>query len=183
MGRTHLSLHHRHPQMVLFVLRVLCWCCLCSCSVTKLCLILCNLMNCSIPGFPVLHYLPEFAQTHGHWVSGAIQPSHPLSAPYPPFPQSFPASGSFPVSQLFASGGQSIGASASASVLLENIQGWFSLGLTGLISLLSKGLSKVFSSNSVQKYHKISAEINAKETKETIAKINKTKSWFFEKIK
>ena len=51
-----------------------------------------------------------------------------------------------------------------------------------MISLLSKGLSKVFSSNSVQKYHKISAEINAKETKETIAKINKTKSWFFEKI-
>ena len=60
--------------------------------------------------------------------------------------QSFPASGSFPVSWLFASGGQSIGASASASVLPMNIQDWFSLGLTGLISLLSKGLSKVFSS-------------------------------------
>ena len=59
--------------------------------------------------------------------------------------QSFPASGSFPVSQLFTSGGQSIGASASASVLPMNIQGWFPLGLTGLISLLSKGLSRVFS--------------------------------------
>ena len=60
--------------------------------------------------------------------------------------QSFPASGSFPVSQLFPSGGQSVGASASASVLPMNIQGWFPLGLTGLISLQSKGLWRVFSS-------------------------------------
>ena len=57
--------------------------------------------------------------------------------------QSFPASGSFPMSQLFASCGQSIGASASTSILPANIQGWFPLGLTGLISLLSKGLSRV----------------------------------------
>ena len=64
--------------------------------------------------------------------------------------QSFPASASFPMSQLFASGGQSIGASASASVL--NIQGWFPLGLTGLISLLSKGLSSIFSSTTVRKH-------------------------------
>ena len=62
-------------------------------------------------------------------------------------PRSFPASGSFPVSQFFASGGPSTGASASASVLPVNIQGWFPLGLTGLISLLSKGLSRVFSWN------------------------------------
>ena len=60
--------------------------------------------------------------------------------------QSFPASGSFPMSWLFTSGGQSIGASASASVFPKNIQGWFALGLTGLISLQSKGLSRVFSS-------------------------------------
>ena len=63
--------------------------------------------------------------------------------------QSFPASGSFPMSQLFASGDQSIGASASASVLPVNIQGLFPLGLTGLISLLSKGLSGVFSRTTV----------------------------------
>ena len=63
--------------------------------------------------------------------------------------QSFPASGSFPVSQLFASGGQSIAVSASASVLPMNIQGWFPLGLTSLISLRSKGLSRVFSSTTV----------------------------------
>ena len=66
--------------------------------------------------------------------------------------QSFPASGSFPMNWLFASGGQSIGASTSVSVLPMNIQGWFPLGLTGLISLLSKGLSRVFSSTTVWKH-------------------------------
>ena len=67
-------------------------------------------------------------------------------------PQSFPASGSFPVSQLFMSGGQNIGPSASSSVLWLNIQGWFPLGLTGLISLLSKKLSRVFSSTPIWKH-------------------------------
>ena len=67
-------------------------------------------------------------------------------------PQYFLASGSFPMSQLFASGGQSIGASASASVLPMNIQGWFPLGLTGLIFLLYKGLSRVFSSPTTQNH-------------------------------
>ena len=66
--------------------------------------------------------------------------------------QSFPALGSFPMSRLFISGGQSIGTSASASVLPMSIQGWFPLGLTCLISLLSKGLSRVFSSTPVQKH-------------------------------
>ena len=66
--------------------------------------------------------------------------------------QSFPVSGSFPMSQLFASGGQSIEALASASVLPINSQGWFPLGLTGLISLQSKGLSRVFSNTTVQKH-------------------------------
>ena len=66
--------------------------------------------------------------------------------------QSFPASGSFPMSQLFASGGQGIGASASASVLLMNIQDWFPLGLTGWISLQSKGVSRVFSNTMAQNH-------------------------------
>ena len=70
--------------------------------------------------------------------------------------QSFPASGSFPVSQLFTSGGQSIG--ASASVFLMNVQGWFSLGLAGLISLLCKGLSRVFSNTAVQKHQFFNAQ-------------------------
>ena len=60
------------------------WGC-CCCSVAKLCLTLSDPMDCSTPGFPVLHYLPEFAQTHVHWVSDAIQPSHPLSSPSPAF--------------------------------------------------------------------------------------------------
>ena len=67
--------------------------------------------------------------------------------------QSFPASGLFPMNWLFKSGGQSIEASVSASVLPVNIQGWFPLGLTGLISFLSKGLSSVFSSTTVQKHY------------------------------
>ena len=76
-----------------------------------------------MPGFPVRHQLTELAQTHVHGVSDAIQPSHPLSSPSLPAFNFFPASGSFPMSQFFASGGQSIGASALASVLPMNIQG------------------------------------------------------------
>ena len=105
----------------------------------------------SVPGFPVLCYLPEFAQTHVHRVGDTIQPSHPPSAVLFSCPQSFPASGSFPMSWLFTSGSQSTGASASASVFLINSQGWFPLGLTGLISILSKGLSRGFSSTAIQK--------------------------------
>ena len=72
--------------------------------------------------------------------------------------QSFPASGSFPMSQLYPSSGQSTGALASASVLLMNIQDWFPLGLTGLISLQSEGLSRVFSNTTVQKYQFFGAQ-------------------------
>ena len=81
---------------------------------------------------------------------------HPTRSPsvtlFSSCPQSFPASGTLPMSWLFASSDQSIGASASASVLQVNIQGWFPLSLTGLISLQTKGLSKVFSSTTIQKY-------------------------------
>ena len=74
--------------------------------------------------------------------------------------QSFPASGSFQMSQLFASGGQSIGVSASTSVLPMNIQDWFSLGWTGWISLQSKGLSRVFSNTMVQKHQFFGAHLS-----------------------
>ena len=90
-------------------------------------------MDCSTPGFPVYHQLPELTQTHVHRVGDAIQPSHSLSSPFFSWLQSFPASGSFPMSQFFTSGGQSIGVSASTPVLPMNIQDWFPLGLTGLI--------------------------------------------------
>ena len=116
----------------------------CGCSVAKSCLTLCNSMDYSMPGFPVLHYLLDFDQTHDHWYGDASQPSHPVF-PFFSCPQSFRASRSFPMSQLFTSSGQSIGASALASVLPMNIQGLFSLGITYLISLMSKRLSKISS--------------------------------------
>ena len=113
------------------------------CSVPKSCMTPCDPMECSMPSFPVLHHLLKLAQTHVHQVGDAIQPSLPVILFSSCF-ESFPASRSLPMNQLFASGGQSIGASTSASVLPVNIQGWFSSGLTGLISMLS-GDSQEFS--------------------------------------
>ena len=106
-------------------------------------------MDCSTPGFPVLYYLPELAQTDVHWVCDAIQPSHPWSSPSPP---------AFHLSQhqgLF----QCVSFSHQVAKVLEPqhqsfqwiFQGWFPLGLTGLISLQSKGFSRVFSTT-VQKH-------------------------------
>ena len=167
--------------------------CIC-CSVAKSLLTLCDPMDCSTPGFPILHYLLEFAQTEklmathtsdlawripgmgepgglpsmgshrvGHdWsdLAAAAAP-RPLSqwcystisssvAHFSSCLQSFPASGSF-LRNHFASSGQTV-ASSSASVLPRNIQCWFPLGLTGLIFLLSKGLSRVFSSTTIWKH-------------------------------
>ena len=120
-------------------------------SVTQLYPTLWDTMDCSTPGFPIQHELPELAQTHVHWVNDAIQPSHPLIA-FSFCLQSFPASQSFQMSQFFTSGGQSIGTSVSASVLPMNIQDWFPLGLKGWISLQSKGLSRFFSNTTVWKH-------------------------------
>ena len=189
-------------------------------SVTQFCPTLCEPMDCSTPGFPVHHQLPQLTQIHVYQVGDAIKQS-PLSSPSPPafnlpqhqglfhlvssvvsdslwphglqhaglpcpslFPevcsnssplswwchptilssvvpyfclQLFPAPGYFLMSRLFASGGQSIG--ASASVLPMNIQDWFPLGLTGLI-LLSKGLSRVFSNTTVAKYQFFGAQLS-----------------------
>ena len=108
------------------------------------CVWLCNPINCSMPGFPVLHHLLEFALTHVHWVGDAIQPSHPLSSP------SSPAL-SFPSIRVFSNESAlcirwpkywSFSFSISPS---SEYSGLFPLGLTGWISLLSKGLSRVFS--------------------------------------
>ena len=109
----------------------------------------CDPMDCSTPGSPVIQYLWEFPHIHVHLIIDSIQPSYPLS---PLSPQSSPASGSSSISWLFISSGRSIRASASVSALSMNIQGWFPLGLTGLISLLSKGLSTVFSSTTMWKH-------------------------------
>ena len=128
----------------------------CCCSVVQSCLTLCDPVDCSMPGFPVHYHFLELVQKHVHWVGDAIQPSHPV-APFSSLLQSFPASGSFLVSLFFTSGDQSIGASASASSLPVHIQGWFPLGSTGLISLQSKGLSRVFP-RTIQKHQFFSAQ-------------------------
>ena len=99
-------------------------------SVTQSCQMLCDPMDYSMPGFPVHHQLPEFTQTHVHCISDTIQPFHPPLSPSSHL-QSFPESGYFPMSQFFTLGGQSIGVSASASILPTNIQDCFPLGLTG----------------------------------------------------
>ena len=116
----------------------------CCCSVTKWCQTVCDPMDCSTPCVPVFHHPLTFAQTHVHRVSDAIQPS---CLP-------FPSPSAFSLYQLqgllFKSGGQSIG--ASASILPVNIQDWFPIELTGLISLLSKELSRVCSSTTVWKH-------------------------------
>ena len=121
-------------------------------SVAQSCLTLCNPMDHSTPGFPVHHQLPELTQTHIH----GIRKHHPtISSSVVPFSshlQSFPASGSFQMSQFIASGGQSIGVSASLSVLPMNIQDQLPLGWTDFISLQSKGLSKFFSNATLQKH-------------------------------
>ena len=126
-------------------------------SVTELYPTLCDPMDCSMPGFSVHHQLPELTQTLVHWVGDAIQPSHPLSSISPPT-FNLPSIRVFSKSQFFTSGGQSIGVSASASVLPMNIQGWFPLGLTGEISLQSKRLSRVSSSTTVWKHQFFGAQ-------------------------
>ena len=103
-----------------------------SSSIAQSWLTLCDPMDCSTPGLPIHHHqLPEFTQTHIHWVGDAIQPSHLLSSPSPP-PSIFPSIKVFSNKSVLPI---SIGASASTSVLPMNIQDWFPLGWTGWISL------------------------------------------------
>ena len=97
-------------------------------SVVQLCPTLCHPIDYIKPGFPVHHQLPELTQTHIHWVSNAIQPSHPLLSPSPSALNLSQHQGLFLVTQFFTSSGQSIGVSALASFLPMNIQDWFPLG-------------------------------------------------------
>ena len=117
---------------------------------------------CSTPGLPVHRQLPEFTRAQVYRVRDAIQPSHPLLSTSSAFNLSEhqgPLQWSSPMSRVFASGGQSNGVSLLASVLPMNIRGWFPLGLTGLISLQSKGLSRVLSSTTVQKHQSFDAQL------------------------
>ena len=125
--------------------------CTCCRSVAKLCPILCNPMDYSMPGSlssTIPQSLLKFMS-----IKSVILSKHLISAtPFSFCLQSFPASGSFSVSALFELGGQSTGTSASASVLPMNIQGWFPLGLSGFFFLQSKGLSRVFANTTIQKH-------------------------------
>ena len=128
-------------------------------SVAQSCPTLWYPMDCSTPGFPVHHQLPELAQTHDHRVGDAIQPSYPLSSPSPTFSLSQHqdlfkwVSSSHQVAKV-------LGVSASASVLPMNIQDWFPLGWTGWISLQSKGLSRVFCNTALQKHQFFGAQLS-----------------------
>ena len=125
------------------------------CSVTQLCLTLCDPMDCSTPGFPVLSGVSSNSHPLSRWCHPTISSS---VIPFSFCLHSFPVSGSFPKSQFFASGVQSIGASTSASLHPMDIQGWFSLGLTTLISFQSKSLSRVFSSTTIQRHNFFSVQ-------------------------
>ena len=127
-------------------------------SVAQLCLTLCEPMDHSTLGIPVHHQLLEFTQTHVHPVGYAIQPSHLLLSPSPSALNLSQHQG--PMSQLFASGGQSIGVSTLASVLPMNTQDWSPLGWTDWTSLQSKGLSRVFSNTTVQKHQFFSTQLS-----------------------
>ena len=125
------------------------------------CYCCCSVVSKSLWTHGLQHVRPVFSPSPG--VSSDSCPlswwCHPaISSSAVPCLQSFPASGSFPKSGLFTSDGQSIGVSASASVLIMNIQDWFALGLTGLISLQSKGLSRVFSSTTVWRHQFFSTQ-------------------------
>ena len=143
------------------LLRVLSLGC-CCCSVTQLSPALCNPMDCSTPGFPVFHYIPELAQTHVHWVSDAIQPS--LSSPSPPAFNLAQHQGLYNQSVLHIRWPKYWSFSFSISPSNE-YSGLISLGLTGLISLQSKGLSRVFSNTIVLKHQffgtQLSLEFNS----------------------
>ena len=128
----------------------------CCCSVTQSCPTLCSPMDCSTPGFPVLHRLPEFAQTHVCWVRDAIQPSHPLLSPSPALSLSKHQSLLQWISSLH-----------QVAKLLElqlqlslsnEYSDWFPLGLTSLISLLSKGL---FSNTTIQKHQFFGTQLSS----------------------
>ena len=121
-------------------------------------------MDCSMPGQPAHHQLPEFTQTYVHWIGDVIQPSYPLSSPSSPafnlsqhqgifkwvnFLHQVAKILQFQMSQFFAPGSQN---TAVSSVLPMNIQDWFPLGWTGWVSLQSKGLSRVFSNSIFQKH-------------------------------
>ena len=129
-------------------------------SVAQSCPTLCHPMNCSTPGLPVHHQLPEFTQTHVHGVGDAIQPSHPLSSPFPPVSNPSQHQSLFQwVNSLHEVA--KVLVSALASFLPKNTQDWSPLEWTGWMSLQSKGLSRVFSNTTVQKHQFFGSQLSS----------------------
>ena len=120
------------------------------CSVAQSCPTLCNHVDCSTSNFPVPHHLLEFAQVHVHCIGDALQPSHPLMLSFPSALNISQHQGLFQWVVCSHQMTKILEALASALVLAVNIQGWSPLRLTGLISLLSKGLSGVFKQHSLR---------------------------------
>ena len=151
------------------------------CSGSQSCPTLCDPMDCSTPGFPVLHCLPEFAQTHVHWVRDTTEPSHPLS----PSSSALNPSQHQDLFQWVSSSHQVakiLAFQLQASVLPVNIQGWFPLELTGLLSLLSKGLSGVFSSTTIRKHQFFGAQPSCNSHPHMTAGKNMTICTFVSKV-
>ena len=128
------------------------------CSVAQLCPTLWDPMDCSIPGFPVIHHLLELAQTHVHLVGDAIQPSHPLSSPFPPALNPSQHHGLFQWVSSLHQVAKVLELQLQHQSFQWIIQDWSPLGLTGLTSLQSKELSRVFSSTTVQKHQFFGAQ-------------------------
>ena len=150
-GRILPTVRGKSSNDVANVVALLCW------SVAKSCPTLCDPMDCSTPVLPCLSLSPRVFSNScpfSQWCYLTISSSATFFSFYL---QSFPASGYFPVSQLFASGGQSIGASDLASIFLMSIQSCFPLGL---ISLQSKGLLRVFFNTTVQKHQFFGAQLS-----------------------
>ena len=129
-------------------------------SVAHSCPTLCNLMDCSMPGLPVHHQLPEFTQTPVHWVGDAIQPSHPLSSPSPLTFDLSQHQGLFRWVSSFHHVDKVLEFQLQHQSFQMNTQDWSPLGWTGWISLQSKGLSRVFSNTTVQKHQFFSAQLS-----------------------
>ena len=152
----------------------------CCCSVAQSCPTPCNPMDCSTPGFPILHHLLELAQTHVHWVSDAIQPTHPLSSPSPPAFTLSQHQGLSNGSGLHIRWPKCWSFSFSISPSM-NIQDWFPLGWTGLI-LQCKGLSRVFSNITFQKHQFFGTQPSLGSNFHITWQLEKPQLWLYEPL-
>ena len=130
-------------------------------SVAHLCPTLCNPMNRSTSGLPLHHQLPEFTQTHVHWVGDAIQPSHPLMSPSPPVFNLSQHQGLFKWVSSLHQVAEVLEFQLQHQSFQMNTQDWSPLGWTGWISLQSKGLSRVFSNTTLQKHQFFGAQLSS----------------------